>query len=81
MDNFTASIHTLFNHRPAANQPNTQEWIEGCNVHQLHVAPAVAQIEEALQQIRTLALRGELVECRITTGTTSGQVQQRIITP
>lgn len=81
MDNFSASIHTLFNHRPAEHQPNTQEWIEGYNVHQLHVPPAVAQIDEAMQQLRTLALRGELVEARLTVGTLSGRVTQTVITP
>lgn len=81
MDRFTASIHTLFNHRQPAHQPDTEAWLEGSNIHQLNTPPSVKAIEEALNELRTLALRGELVECRITTGTTSGQVTQRVITP
>ena len=79
MDNFSASIHQLFNHRPAEHTPDAAAWIDG-NVYQLAVPPAVVEIEEALQNLRRLAMRGELVEVRITAGLTSGQVTQRTIT-
>ena len=79
MDNFSASIHQLFNHRSTEHTPGAADWING-NVHQLAVPPAVTQIEEALQNLRTLAMRGELVEVRITVGLTTGQVTQRTIT-
>lgn len=79
MDKFNASIRSLFNHRPAEHQPDTGAWLEQTNVHRLPLPPAVTQIEEALQNLRTLAMRGELVEVRITAGLTSGQITQRTI--
>ena len=80
MDNFSASIHQLFNHRSTEHTPDASAWING-NVHQLAVPPAVVEIEEALKNLRTLAMRGELVEARITAGLTTGQVTQTTITP
>lgn len=81
MDNFSASIHQLFSHRQPAHQPDTEAWLEGSNIHQLNTPPSVKAIEEALNELRTRALRNEIVEIRITVGLYSGKVQQTVITP
>lgn len=78
MENFTASIHNLFNHRPANHQPDTAAWVG--NIRQLREEPpAVAQIDDAMRELKALALVGKLVEVRITTGTNDGKVGQTII--
>mgnify|MGYP007090125723 CR=1 FL=1 len=50
MENFTASIHNLFNHRPANHQPDTAAWVG--NIRQLREQPpAVEAIVDALIEL------------------------------